>query len=154
MLRDGLYDDLSRVRPPQQDRSRRAQQGALDAFEALLAERPLSRVTMQEVADRAGLSITSVYARFDGKDALVLALHERVIGGHRPVRRRPERAVDGRTPVEESWPPWSTGPSPSLTLMPTCSAPSCWPATTRRTSVPPPSYERVANASPMPWCFA
>jgi len=35
---------------------------------------------VQEVADRAGLSITSVYARFTGKDALVLALHERVIG--------------------------------------------------------------------------
>ena len=34
---------------------------------------------MQEVAQRAGLSLTSVYARFDGKAALVLALHERVI---------------------------------------------------------------------------
>jgi AcrR family transcriptional regulator len=34
---------------------------------------------MQEVADLAGLSIMSVYARFDGKSALVLALHERVI---------------------------------------------------------------------------
>ncbi len=45
----------------------------------MLAERPLSRVTVQEVADRAGLSITSVYARFDGKHALVLAVHERVI---------------------------------------------------------------------------
>jgi AcrR family transcriptional regulator len=45
----------------------------------LLRERSLDSVTMQEVADRAGLSITSVYARFDGKDALVLALHERVI---------------------------------------------------------------------------
>ncbi len=42
--------------------------------------RPLSKVTVQEVAKRAGLSITSVYARFDGKDALVLALHERVVG--------------------------------------------------------------------------
>jgi len=75
-----VYGELTRVHPPRQDRSRRAQRAALDAFEALLAERPLSRVTMQDVADRAHLSITSVYARFDGKDALVLALHERVIG--------------------------------------------------------------------------
>lgn|GEM_PF-6942660 len=75
-----VYSELTRVRPPRQDRSRRAQRAALDAFEALLAERPLSRVTVQDVADRAHLSITSVYARFDGKDALVLALHERVIG--------------------------------------------------------------------------
>lgn len=80
MARPGVYDELTRVRPPQQDRSRRAQWATLDAFEALLAERPLSKVTVQEVADRAGLSITSVYARFAGKDALVLALHERVIG--------------------------------------------------------------------------
>ncbi len=74
------YDELHRVRPPRQDRSRRAQRAALDAFEALLAERDPSKVTVQEIADRAGLSITSIYARFDGKSALVLALHERVIG--------------------------------------------------------------------------
>ena len=79
MVGEGVYAELSRVRPPQQDRSRRAQQAALDAFEALLVDRPLAKVTVQEVADRAGLSITSVYARFDGKQALVLALHERVV---------------------------------------------------------------------------
>ncbi|MEO6317360.1 MAG: TetR/AcrR family transcriptional regulator [Acidimicrobiales bacterium] len=75
-----VYRELTRVRPPLQNRSRRAQRAALDAFESLLTERPLSKVTMQDIADRADLSITSVYARFDGKDALVLALHERVIG--------------------------------------------------------------------------
>ncbi len=79
MSRQGVTAELSRVPPPQQARSRRAQQAALDAFAALLAERPLSRVTVQEVADLAGLSITSLYARFAGKQALVLALHERVI---------------------------------------------------------------------------
>lgn len=79
MTGDDIYDDLTRVRAPQQARSRRAFVAALDAFEALLRDRPLAKVTMQEVADRAGLSITSVYARFDGKFALVLALHERVI---------------------------------------------------------------------------
>ncbi|MEO7397978.1 MAG: helix-turn-helix domain-containing protein [Ilumatobacteraceae bacterium] len=74
-----FLDELSRIHPPQQDRSRLAQQAALDAFEELLAERPFAKVTVQEIADRANLSITSLYARFDGKDALVLALHERVI---------------------------------------------------------------------------
>jgi AcrR family transcriptional regulator len=52
---------------------------ALDAFEALLRKRPFASVSMQDVARRARLSITSVYARFDGKNALLLALHERVI---------------------------------------------------------------------------
>jgi AcrR family transcriptional regulator len=73
------YPDLGRVRAPRQERSRRAFAAALAAFEELLRERALGSVTMQEVADRAGLSITSVYARFDGKAALVLALHEHVI---------------------------------------------------------------------------
>jgi len=73
------FQDLTRVRAPRQQRSRRAFVAALAAFEELLRERPLASVTMQQVADRAGLSITSVYARFDGKAALVLALHEQVI---------------------------------------------------------------------------
>ncbi|MFN3257013.1 MAG: TetR/AcrR family transcriptional regulator [Ilumatobacter sp.] len=68
-----------RIRPPKQERSRKAFSAALDAFEELLRQRSVHDVSMQEVADRAGLSLTSVYARFDGKAALVLGLHERVI---------------------------------------------------------------------------
>lgn len=78
-------DGLARIRPPQQDRSRRAQAKALDAFESLLAHRPLARVSMHDVAAEAGLSVTSVYARFDGKQALVLALHERVVAQGREL---------------------------------------------------------------------
>lgn len=73
------FDHLDRIRPPRQERSRRAFVAALDAFDALLQEQPLAGVTMDQVASRAGLAITSVYARFDGKAALVLALHERTI---------------------------------------------------------------------------
>lgn len=73
------FDQLDRIKPPRQARSRRAFLAALDAFDGLLRELPLASVTMDEVARRAGLSITSVYARFDGKAALVLALHERTI---------------------------------------------------------------------------
>ena len=78
-MSNASYQHLSRVHAPRQERSRRALAAALDAFDELLRERPLGSVTMQEVADRAGLSITSVYARFEGKAALVLALHEQVI---------------------------------------------------------------------------
>lgn len=91
------------MRPPQQDRSRRAQLAALDAFEALLAARPLSKVTVQEVAQRAGLSITSLYARFEGKDALVLALHERVLanGGAQMDALLGDDAI-AQAPVEDA----------------------------------------------------
>jgi len=74
-----VSDALARIRPAQQERSRRAQTGALDAFATLLRHRALRQVSMRDVAATAGLSVTSVYARFDGKQALVLALHERVI---------------------------------------------------------------------------
>lgn len=74
-----IYEGFSRVNPAQQERSRRAQRETLEAFESLLEERPYSKVTMQGVADRAGLAITSVYARFEGKSALVLAVHERIV---------------------------------------------------------------------------
>lgn len=79
MAQSDTFAGLARVRAPQQQRSRRAFTAALAAFDALLRERPFAGVTVQEVADRAGLSITSVYARFDGKNALILALHEQVI---------------------------------------------------------------------------
>ena len=79
MSSNDVYQELTRVRPPLQGRSRQAQFAALDAFESMLRDRPLHKVTVQDVADMAKLSITSVYARFDGKKALVLALHERVI---------------------------------------------------------------------------
>lgn len=83
----------ARIRAPRQQRSRRAFVAALDAFDALLRERPLASVGMKEVADRAGLAITSVYARFDGKSALVLALHERLIA---TALERLDRALDDR----------------------------------------------------------
>lgn len=74
-----LLEDLDRVRPPKQRRSLKVFEAALAAFDELLRHRPLAEVAMQDVADRAGASVTSVYARFDGKAALVLALHELAI---------------------------------------------------------------------------
>ncbi len=79
MATDVPLDSFDRIRPARQERSRRALLAALDAFDELLQERPLARVSMDDVARRSGLAITSVYARFDGKAALVLALHERTI---------------------------------------------------------------------------
>jgi len=49
----------------------------LDAFTAMLVERPFEKITMADLARRAGVAVTSIYARFEDKRALVLALHER-----------------------------------------------------------------------------
>lgn len=74
-----LFQDLDRIRAPKQERSLRVFEATLAAFDALLQQRPFAEVSMQEVAEHAGVSVPSVYARFDGKAALVLALHELTI---------------------------------------------------------------------------
>jgi AcrR family transcriptional regulator len=66
-----------RLRPPRQSRSRESQERVLDAFAAMLREQSFESITMADLARRAGVAVTSIYARFADKRALVLALHER-----------------------------------------------------------------------------
>ena len=66
-----------RLRPPRQARSRRSRERVLDAFAAMLAEQPFEKIKVSDLARRAGVAVTSIYARFEDKRALVLALHER-----------------------------------------------------------------------------
>jgi len=68
---------LHRLRPPRQARSRESRERVLDAFAAMLAEQPFEKITIATLARRARVAVTSIYARFDDKRALVLALHER-----------------------------------------------------------------------------
>ena len=68
-----------RLRPPLQTRSRESRERVLDACATLLATQPFERITMADLARRAGVAVTSIYARFSDKRALVLALHERHI---------------------------------------------------------------------------
>jgi AcrR family transcriptional regulator len=66
-----------RLRPPRQARSRQSQERVLDAFAAMLGEQPFEQIRIADLARRAGVAVTSIYARFEDKRALVLALHER-----------------------------------------------------------------------------
>jgi AcrR family transcriptional regulator len=66
------------VRPALQQRSRESQERVLKAAEELLAERGYEGFTMTEVAKRAGISVGSVYGRFEGREALIYAVHARV----------------------------------------------------------------------------
>lgn len=67
----------TRLRPPRQARSQASQERVLEAFALMLAKQPFEAITMAELARRAGVAMTSIYARFEDKRALVLALHER-----------------------------------------------------------------------------
>jgi AcrR family transcriptional regulator len=65
------------VRAPQQARSRRSFDRALDAAVALLVERGNASFTIVEVARKAGVSTGSIYGRVASKDDLLRVAHAR-----------------------------------------------------------------------------
>jgi AcrR family transcriptional regulator len=76
---DNSPPELRWIRAPVQDRSQRTLERILDATELLLDNRPFDKVSVSEIAKEAKASVGSFYARFDGKAALLYALHERYI---------------------------------------------------------------------------
>jgi AcrR family transcriptional regulator len=62
---------------PTQRRARETVEAILAAATALFATHGYARTTTNGVADRAGVSIGSLYQYFPNKDALLAALHER-----------------------------------------------------------------------------
>jgi len=66
-----ISDPTTYNRPPQQDRSSRTEQRILDATKRLMAERPFHEITVAEIAREADASVSSFYARFRSKEALL-----------------------------------------------------------------------------------
>lgn len=69
----------TRVRPPQQERSRASFERVLKAAQTLLEEQGYQAFTLAAVSKKARVSIGSIYARVPSKDALFYAVHERVM---------------------------------------------------------------------------
>lgn len=67
------------VRPPQQRRSRESLERVLTAGEHVLADKGYEGFTIGEVSRRAKVSVGSVYGRFDNKEALIHAIHARMM---------------------------------------------------------------------------
>jgi AcrR family transcriptional regulator len=67
------------VRAPQQQRSRESLERVLRAGEKLLAKNGYEGFTIAEVSRDASLSVGSVYGRFESKDALIYAIHARML---------------------------------------------------------------------------
>lgn len=65
-------------KPPQQKRSRELVERLLDATAATIAERGLDNTTTNHIAEKAGVSIGSLYQYFPDKQALVEALLDRM----------------------------------------------------------------------------
>jgi AcrR family transcriptional regulator len=66
---------------PRQARSQATVDALLDATAQVLVERGYARTTTNAVAERAGVSVGSLYQYFPNKDALVAALHDRHVQG-------------------------------------------------------------------------
>ncbi|GGY26725.1 TetR/AcrR family transcriptional regulator [Paludibacterium paludis] len=64
-------------RVPRQARSRALVEAILEATARVLAERGYAGTNTNLVAERAGVSVGSVYQYFPNKDSLIAALHER-----------------------------------------------------------------------------
>lgn len=79
---------------PQQKRSREMVNRLLDTTAALLAERGLDNTTTNHVAERAGVSIGSLYQYFPDKEALIEALLERMGSDISKVFRKRAEQVD------------------------------------------------------------
>lgn len=67
-------------RPPQQGRSRESLRKVLAAAEHVLAERGLAEFTVGAVAERAELSVGAIYRRFAGKEQLLAAVKDQLLG--------------------------------------------------------------------------
>lgn len=59
---------------PKQERSRRVVNDLVDATAQVIAERGLDQATTNHIAERAGVSVGSLYQYFEGKDDLIDAL--------------------------------------------------------------------------------
>lgn len=67
------------IRPPTQERSRRAQERILRAALRLLEDRPYQEISVADIARQAGVAVGTVYTRFPSKDQLLLFLFETVV---------------------------------------------------------------------------
>lgn len=88
-------------RRPKQNRSQKTLDRILDAAERLLDGRDFSEVSVHDISDAAGTSVSSFYARFPDKSALLHAvferfaadMHARVDGFEQTYRSRPDASL-------------------------------------------------------------
>jgi len=72
-----MTPQLSLRKAPRQSRSQATVTAILDATARILLERGVAATSTNAVAERAGVSVGSLYQYFPNKDALIAALHAR-----------------------------------------------------------------------------
>lgn len=72
-----LLGNIRGVTPPRQQRSWQTFDAILDGAERLLVEHKLGEISMNDICAEANVSISSLYARFDSKEAILRSLYGR-----------------------------------------------------------------------------
>lgn len=67
-----------RIHQPRQGRSQATMIRILDAFEKLLRKGAYETITINDIVTESSTGAGSIYARFDGKRSILLAVHARV----------------------------------------------------------------------------
>jgi len=86
-----------RRRLPKQERSRRLVEAIVEAAQIVLAESGPDALTTVNVAQRAGVSVGSLYQYFAGRDALLFAVYEQELAHFRGAWRAWRAAEESRT---------------------------------------------------------
>jgi AcrR family transcriptional regulator len=90
-----------------EDHRRAVRDATLDAAAALVAEHGLRAVTMQQIAERAGIGRATLYKYFSDVESILLAWHERHVHAHlaqlAALAHQPGSAVDRLAAVLEAY---------------------------------------------------
>jgi AcrR family transcriptional regulator len=87
------------VRPPKQRRSQQSLERVVEASQRLLEEKGFEGFTIQDVSQRADVSVGAIYARFGNKESLLRAVHQAAMESIRPEHEA-VAAVDGTKPAK------------------------------------------------------
>ena len=98
---DNAINLKSQYRRPKQKRSRKTFDQLLDGAEAHLASGNVSDFTLNDLADDKGITVGSVYHFFPSKEALLLALADRVMGRFAELTETID--VEGVTCWQDIW---------------------------------------------------
>lgn len=83
-----MDDRQIRVHAPRQARSRETERAITESFAALLREKPFADISVAEIAERAGVSIGGLYARFPSKEALLEIVELGILEDFRAIADR------------------------------------------------------------------
>jgi AcrR family transcriptional regulator len=85
-LAEGTTVADASVRPPKQRRSQQSLERVLVAAMALLEEKGFEAFTIQDVSQRADVSVGAIYARFGSRENLLRAVHQHAMESIRAVQ--------------------------------------------------------------------